>query len=239
MGQSSAVLDSVQRGREVVKISVSRYEDFFSPLIPNRKEVDCSEEAREVSGKFQAETRVIGKAHHSYLVRLLGFCEEGSIRLLVYEYMSNGSLGNLIFVAQAKLLMPDQTRTVTVVRGTRGYLAPEWNKNVPISVKADVYSYGIVLEILCCRRSMEVYASEPEAVLLSGWAYKCFITGKLNKLCTWEVVNDKTAVESMVKVALWCIQDEPYLRPTMKSVVLMLEGVTDIAIPPSPASDST
>ncbi|WVZ10087.1 hypothetical protein V8G54_014617 [Vigna mungo] len=63
--------------------------------------------------------------------------------------------------------------------------------------------------------------------------------GKLNKLFPWEVVDDKTAVENMVKVALWCIQDEPFLRPTMKSVVLMLEGVTDIAIPPCPASNST
>ena len=36
----------------------------------------------------------------------------------------------------------------------------------------------------------------------------------------------------MVKVALWCIQDEPALRPTMKSVVLMLEGITEV-LPPS------
>ncbi|XP_047150563.1 G-type lectin S-receptor-like serine/threonine-protein kinase LECRK1 [Vigna umbellata] len=247
--------------------------------------------------EFQAEMRAIGKTRHRNLVRLLGFCAEGSKRLLVYEYMSNGSLGNLIFVGEsqrrpewdervriaveiargimylheeceapiihcdikpqnilvdefwtakisdfglAKLLMPDQTRTMTGARGTRGYLAPEWNKNVPISVKTDVYSYGIMLlEILCCRRNIEVRVPEPEAVSLCSWAYNCFVAGKLNKLFPWEVVDDKTAVENMVKVALWCIQDEPFLRPTMKSVVLMLEGVTDIAIPPCPASNST
>ncbi|BAT76355.1 hypothetical protein VIGAN_01434200 [Vigna angularis var. angularis] len=247
--------------------------------------------------EFQAEMRAIGKTRHRNLVRLLGFCAEGSKRLLVYEYMSNGSLGNLIFVGEsqrrpewdervriaveiargimylheeceapiihcdikpqnilvdefwtakisdfglAKLLMPDQTRTMTGARGTRGYLAPEWNKNVPISVKTDVYSYGIMLlEILCCRRNIEVRVPEPEAVSLCSWAYNCFVAGKLNKLFPWEVVDDKTAVENMIKVALWCIQDEPFLRPTMKSVVLMLEGVTDIAIPPCPASNST
>jgi len=247
--------------------------------------------------EFQAEMRAIGKTRHRNLVRLLGFCAEGSKRLLVYEYMSNGSLGNLIFVGKnqrrpewdervriaveiargimylheeceapiihcdikpqnilvdefwtakisdfglAKLLMPDQTRTMTGARGTRGYVAPEWNKNVPISVKTDVYSYGIMLlEILCCRRNIEVHVPEPEAVSLSTWAYNCFVAGKLNKLFPWEVVDDKTAVENMVKVALWCIQDEAFLRPTMKSVVLMLEGVTDIAIPPCPASYST
>ncbi|CAK8563407.1 unnamed protein product [Lathyrus sativus] len=243
--------------------------------------------------EFQAEVRSIGKTHHRNLVRLLGFCVEGSKRLLVYEYMSNSSLGKLLFGDQrrpdwnervrialdiargisylheecdapiihcdlkphnilmdefwtakisdfglAKLLMPDQTRTFTMVRGTRGYMAPEWNKNVPISVKTDVYSYGIVLlEILCCRRNIDVNVLEPEEILLSGWAYKCFVAGELNKLVPWEVI-DNNVMENMIKVALWCIQDDPLLRPTMKAVVLMLEGITDVAVPPCPDSTS-
>ncbi|CAJ2634770.1 unnamed protein product [Trifolium pratense] len=244
--------------------------------------------------EFQAEVRSIGKTHHRNLVRLLGFCVEGSKRLLVYEYMSNGSLGKLLFGDQrrpdwnervrialdiargilylheecdapiihcdlkpqnilmdefwtakisdfglAKLLMPDQTRTFTMVRGTRGYMAPEWNKNVPISVKADVYSYGIVLlEILCCRRNLAVNVLEPGEILLSGWTYKCFVAGEVNKLVPWEVI-DNNVMENMVKVALWCIQDDPLIRPTMKGVVLMLEGITDIAIPPCPDFSSS
>ncbi|KAK2411648.1 G-type lectin S-receptor serine/threonine-protein kinase LECRK3 [Trifolium repens] len=243
--------------------------------------------------EFQAEVRSIGKTNHRNLVRLFGFCVEGSKRLLVYEYMSNGSLGKLLFGDQrrpdwnervrialdiargvlylheecdapiihcdlkpqnilmdefwtakisdfglAKLLMPDQTRTFTVIRGTRGYMAPEWNKNTPISLKADVYSYGIMLlEILCCRRNLDVTVSEPEEILLSGWAYKCFVAGEVNKLVSWEAI-DKDVMENMVKVALWCIQDDPFLRPTMKGVVLMLERVTDTAIPPCPVPNS-
>ncbi|XP_027333398.1 G-type lectin S-receptor-like serine/threonine-protein kinase LECRK1 [Abrus precatorius] len=242
--------------------------------------------------EFQAEMRAIGKTHHKNLVHLLGYCVEGSRRLLVYEYMTNDSLGKLIFGVErhldldervrialeiargllylheeceapiihcdikpqnilmdefwtakisdfglGKLLMPDQTRTFTGVRGTRGYLAPEWHKNTPISVKADVYSYGIVLlEILCCRRNIEVNVSKTEEVLLYDWAYKCFVAGQLNKLVLWEAM-DKKILENMVKVALWCIQDEPVLRPTMKSVVLMLEGISDVAIPPYPNSN--
>ncbi|PKI58864.1 hypothetical protein CRG98_020763 [Punica granatum] len=54
----------------------------------------------------------------------------------------------------AKLLKIDQTRTMTAVRGTKGYLAPEWFTNMPISIKVDVYSFGIVLlELICCRRN--------------------------------------------------------------------------------------
>ncbi|XP_058732516.1 G-type lectin S-receptor-like serine/threonine-protein kinase LECRK1 [Vicia villosa] len=243
--------------------------------------------------EFQAEVRAIGKTHHRNLVRLLGFCAEGSKRLLVYEYMINGSLGKLLFGDQrrpdwdervkialdiargilylheeceapiihcdikpqnilmdefwtakisdfglAKLLMPDQTKTFTVIRGTRGYMAPEWNKNVPISPKTDVYSYGIMLlEILCCRRNIDVdHVLEPEEILLSGWAYKSFVAGEVNKLVPCEVI-DNDVLENMIKVALWCIQDDPLLRPTMKGVVLMLEGVTNIAIPPCPNSN--
>ncbi|WJX95788.1 non-specific serine/threonine protein kinase [Trifolium repens] len=63
-------------------------------------------------------------------------------------------------------------------------------------------------------------------------------TREVNKLVPWEVI-DNNVVENMVKAALWCIQDDPFLRPTMKGVVLMLEGITDIQIPPCPNSNST
>ena len=98
--------------------------------------------------------------------------------------------------------MPDQIRTYTGARGTRGYVAPEWHKNIAISVKADDYSYEIVLlKILCCRKNVDVR--------------------ELNKLVIGEEV-DKMSLEKMVKVGLWSVQIEPALRPSMKSVILML-----------------
>ncbi|GAU50235.1 hypothetical protein TSUD_194700 [Trifolium subterraneum] len=63
-------------------------------------------------------------------------------------------------------------------------------------------------------------------------------TREVNKLVPWEVI-DKNVMENIVKVALWCIQDDPLIRPTMKGVVLMLEGITDIAIPPCPDLSSS
>ncbi|XP_077236531.1 G-type lectin S-receptor-like serine/threonine-protein kinase LECRK4 [Tasmannia lanceolata] len=237
--------------------------------------------------EFRAETRAIGRTHHRNLVRLLGFCDEGPHRLLVYEYMGSGSLANLIFkdnirldwkervriaidVARgilylhedcephiihcdikpqnilmdalwtakisdfglAKLLMPNQTKTFTQIRGTRGYVAPEWHRNRPISVKADVYSFGIVLlEIVCCRRNLDLNAAD-EQIVLCEWVYSCFLDGELRKILGGEGVEEAT-LERMVKVGLWCIQDEPHLRPSMKTVVLMLEGNRDVPIPPS------
>ncbi|KAG0451987.1 hypothetical protein HPP92_025920 [Vanilla planifolia] len=51
----------------------------------------------ELERDFQAEMRLIGRAHHVNLVRLLGFCHDELNRLLVYEFMSRGSLADHIF----------------------------------------------------------------------------------------------------------------------------------------------
>ncbi|KAL1370111.1 hypothetical protein HN51_000422 [Arachis hypogaea] len=41
---------------------------------------------------FDSELSLLSRLHHKHLVRLIGFCEENEERLLVYEYMSNGSI---------------------------------------------------------------------------------------------------------------------------------------------------
>jgi hypothetical protein len=240
--------------------------------------------------EFQTEMKIIGRTHHKNLVRLLGYCHDGPNRLLVYEYMSSGSLADVLFTPQkqlswnermeiacniakgilylheecesqiihcdvkpqnilmdaqrcpkisdfglAKLLKADQTKTFTDIRGTKGYVAPEWHRKLPVTVKVDVYSFGIVLlEIICCRKSVDHDLSEEEAIL-EEWVYHCFESGELGKLVNNEVV-DKKQLERMVKVGLWCILDEPSLRPSMKKVLLMLEGTVDIPTPPSPTS---
>ncbi|XP_038703498.1 G-type lectin S-receptor-like serine/threonine-protein kinase LECRK1 [Tripterygium wilfordii] len=67
----------------------------------------------------------------------------------------------------AKLLMSDQTRTQTVIRGSRGYVAPEWFRNKPITAKVYVYSYGVtLLVIICCRKSLAMEMENEEAVTL-------------------------------------------------------------------------
>jgi hypothetical protein len=52
--------------------------------------------------EFQAEMRATGRTHHRNLVRLVGYCNEGSKRLLVYEYMRNGSLADILFRAERR-----------------------------------------------------------------------------------------------------------------------------------------
>nr|POE46710.1 g-type lectin s-receptor-like serine/threonine-protein kinase lecrk1 [Quercus suber] len=117
----------------------------------------------------------------------------------------------------AGLSVPNQTRTTMGIEGTSGYSAPEWQKNALISVKADIYSFGVMLlEIVCCRSNIEVNVSTADEILLSSWVYNCFVVGELDKLVEEENVDMKT-LERMVKVGLWCIQEDPALRPPMKN----------------------
>ncbi|GLT82271.1 hypothetical protein SLE2022_006690 [Rubroshorea leprosula] len=240
--------------------------------------------------EFQAEMSAIGKTNHKNLVRLLGFCNEGQHRLLVYEYMSNGSLASYLFrnprpswyrrtqiafgtargvaylheecsnqiihcdikpqnillddsltarisdFGLAKLLKTDQTRTVTEVRGTRGYVAPEWLiGKKPVTVKVDVYSFGILLlELICCRRKVEQDLEDEKQRVLADWAYDCHEEGKPYLLVQEdeEAMEDIKTVEKFVMTAIWCIQDDPSLRPTMKTVSQMLEGTIEVPHPP-------
>lgn len=249
--------------------------------------------------QFRMEVATISSTHHLNLVRLIGFCSEGRHRLLVYEFMKNSSLDNLLFVTEdlsgkllnweyrfnialgtargitylheecrdcivhcdikpenillnenyiakvsdfglAKLINPkDHRRTLTSVRGTRGYLAPEWLANLPITSKSDVYSYGMVLlEIVSGRRNFEV-VDERNRKKFSDWAYeeleKGNIMGILDKRLKDQEV-DMDQVQRAIQVSFWCIQEHPSHRPTMGRVVQMLEGITEIEKPPAPKS---
>ncbi|MFQ6625921.1 hypothetical protein Gotur_004610, partial [Gossypium turneri] len=119
--------------------------------------------------------------------------------------------------------------------GTKGYVAPEWFKTVPVSVKVDVYSFGVLLlEIICCRRNVAMDVGEVERAILTDWACDCFLEGAVDALVDTdaEALSDKMKLERFVMVALWCIQEDISLRPTMKKVLLMLEGIIQVPAPP-------
>ncbi|XP_062083919.1 G-type lectin S-receptor-like serine/threonine-protein kinase RLK1 [Humulus lupulus] len=248
--------------------------------------------AQETEKEFRNEVNVIGQTHHKNLVRLIGYCDGGQNRLLVYEHLQNGTLANFMFgdlkpswkqrtglaldIAKgllylheecssqiihcdikpqnilldeynnakisdfglAKLLMMNQSQTNTAIRGTKGYVAPEWFRNMPITSKVDVYSFGVVLlEIICCRKSVDMENGEEGREILTDWAYDCFREGSLDVLVDYEadVLDDKKKLETYVRVSMWCIQENPSLRPNMRKVVQMLEGVVEVHAPPCPS----
>ncbi|RRT40074.1 hypothetical protein B296_00041285 [Ensete ventricosum] len=124
------------------------------------------------------------------------------------------------------------------MRGTRGYLAPEWIAGVAITAKADVYSYGmLLLEIISGRRNL----TGPEEGR-HGF-FPALVAGKLGdgeveSLLDHGLVGETEAaeVERACRLACWCIQDHEISRPTMGQVVQVLEGFLEVNVPPIPRS---
>ncbi|KAG8378370.1 hypothetical protein BUALT_Bualt08G0130400 [Buddleja alternifolia] len=139
----------------------------------------------------------------------------------------------------AKLVNPKdhRYRTLTSVRGTRGYLAPEWLANLPITSKSDVYSYGMVLlEIVSGRRNFEV-SEVTNHKKFSSWAYEEFEKGNIEAIVDGRLQRNEMDMEQVVRaiqVSFWCIQEQPSQRPMMGKVVQMLEGILEIDRPPAP-----
>ncbi|XVF54513.1 hypothetical protein PTKIN_Ptkin05aG0186400 [Pterospermum kingtungense] len=118
------------------------------------------------------------------------------------------------------------------MRGTPGYMAPEWLSSV-ITDKVDDYSFGIVvLEILCGRKNVDGTQQEEDRHLLSLFRRKQE-EGQLMDLvdkCSEDMQSNAAEVVEMMKIAAWCVQTEYGRRPSMSTVVKVLEGSGDFVM---------
>ncbi|XP_037416968.1 G-type lectin S-receptor-like serine/threonine-protein kinase SD2-5 [Triticum dicoccoides] len=135
----------------------------------------------------------------------------------------------------AKLMSREQSHAFTMLRGTRGYLAPEWITNRAVSEKCDVYSYGMVLlEIISGRRNFDPM-EDSEKAHFPPFAFKKMEEGDLRSIFDAKLNydGDDDRMDIAIKVAMWCIQEDFHQRPAMSKVVQMLEGVCDVPHPPT------
>ncbi|KAL6841128.1 hypothetical protein ACP4OV_029097 [Aristida adscensionis] len=137
----------------------------------------------------------------------------------------------------AKLMGREFSRVLTTMRGTIGYLAPEWISGVPITQKVDVYSYGMVLlEIISGKRNTleKCTSNDDHSVYFPVKAARTLHEGDLCSLVDNRIIGDinMEEVQKACKVACWCIQDNEHDRPTMGDVVQVLEGLVELARPP-------
>ncbi|XP_019173966.1 PREDICTED: G-type lectin S-receptor-like serine/threonine-protein kinase SD2-5 [Ipomoea nil] len=277
-----------------VKLGHGGFGSVYQGVLPDGTRVAVKKLEGIGQGKkeFRAEVSIIGRIHHLHLTRLKGFCAEGAHKLLVYEYMANGSLERWLFrnnggfmldwnarynialgtakglaylhedcdakivhcdikpenvllddhflakvsdFGLAKLMNREQSHVFTTLRGTRGYLAPEWITSYAISEKSDVYSYGMVLlEIIGGRKNYDSSQSSEKSHFPS-YAFKMNEEGKLKDIVDMKLKIDEGDERPVtaIRVALWCIQDDMHLRPPMTKVVQMLEGLCPVPPPPS------
>ncbi|KAJ1422956.1 Serine/threonine-protein kinase, active site [Sesbania bispinosa] len=208
--------------------------------------------------EFLTEISILSRLHHRNLVTLIGYCDEEGEQMLVYEFISNGTLKDhlsdtsekpLTFAMRLKIALgttkgltylhteadppifhrdvkannilldnefnakvadfglsklapvPDIEGIVpghvsTLVKGTPGYLDPEYFLTHKLTDKSDVYSLGVVfLELLTGMQPIS--------------------HGK----------NIVREVTDAYHSALKCCQDEPEARPKMEQVVRVLENI--------------
>ncbi|CAB4280113.1 unnamed protein product [Prunus armeniaca] len=237
---------------------------------------------------FWAEVSTIVKVNHMNLVRTWGFCSEDKHRLLISEYVENGSLDQHLFPPNflgwkerfkialgmakglaylhheclewvihcdvkpenilldsnfepkiadfglAKLSQRGGLNSVSShIRGTKGYMAPEWALNLSITAKVDVYSYGVVLlEILkgirlsnpVVENSEEEEAELKRFVKVAKRKIQCgedrWIEDMLDSRLEGQFSRNQAA--KMVEIGISCVEEDRNKRPTMDSVVQML-----------------
>ncbi|CAI9783274.1 unnamed protein product [Fraxinus pennsylvanica] len=241
-----------------------------------------SHESRQGMREFVAEIASMGRLRHRNLVPLLGYCRRKSELLLVYEYMSNGSLDKYIHdqpkvtlnwgqrfrvikgVASGLLYLHEEWEQVVIHRdikasnvlldgelngrlgdfglarlydhgsnhqtthvvGTLGYLAPEQNRTGKATTSTDVYAFGaFLLEVACGRRPIDPKAASHDLILVDQ-VFSYLNQGDIFQAVDPNLGNDYVIeeMEVVLKLGLLCSHSEPKFRPSMRQVMLYLEG---------------
>ncbi|KAL3727915.1 hypothetical protein ACJRO7_032631 [Eucalyptus globulus] len=135
----------------------------------------------------------------------------------------------------ARIFGVDQTQANTdKIVGTFGYMSPEYAMHGRFSVKSDVYSFGILLLEIICGKKNGFYHQFDEGEYLARYAWNQWRVGTPLKVLDPTIVdsNSRDQVLRCLHICLLCIQEDPAIRPTMATVVLMLSS--NSITPPSP-----
>ncbi|CAN6675366.1 unnamed protein product [Malus baccata var. baccata] len=264
------------------------------------KRMESGVVAEKVLNEFKSEIAVLTKVQHRHLVGLLGYCLDGNERLLVYEYMPQGTLSRYLFNWKEEGLKPlEWTRRLTIaldvargveylhglasqtfihrdlkpsnillgdymrakvsdfglvrlvpegeasiatgLAGTFGYLAPEYAATGRMTLKVDVYSFGVILmELITGRRAID--ESQPEESLhLVTWFRRMLINKDAFRKAIDPTIdlNEETlsSINTVAELAGHCSAREPYQRPDMGHAVNVLSSLVE-HWKPSEAEDS-
>ncbi|GLJ33760.1 hypothetical protein SUGI_0678600 [Cryptomeria japonica] len=272
------------------KIGEGGFGQVFKGRLQNGREIAVKRlfpsESNRVAEEFVKEIELISGVSHRNLLTLLGFSTLEDTRMLVFDYMTNGSLDKHLFgrggislnwearfdiilgtargltylheyshvrivhrdikpanillddkfqpkiadFGLARLFPHDRTHLTTGIGGTLGYTAPEYAVHGQLTVKADVYSYGVlVLEIVSGRKSIQNQLSA-EMRLLLPWTWRLYQKNEGLGIVDprLEGAFDAEQVSRVINVALLCAHDSASKRPSMSNVVSMLTGNSPI-----------
>ncbi|KAJ6872868.1 calmodulin-binding receptor-like cytoplasmic kinase 2 [Populus alba x Populus x berolinensis] len=237
--------------------------------------------------EFQSEIRTLAQVEHLNLVKFYGYLEHEDERIVLVEYVANGTLrehldcihGNVIDLAvrldiaidvahaitylhmytdhpiihrdikSSNILLTENfrakvadfgfarlaadsdsgaTHVSTQVKGTAGYLDPEYLRTYQLTEKSDVYSFGVLLvELVSGRRPIEAKREIKERIT-ARWAVKKFAEGNAILIldpklkCT---AANNLALEKILELALQCLAPHRQSRPSMRKCAEILWSI--------------
>ncbi|XP_064966061.1 calcium/calmodulin-regulated receptor-like kinase 1 isoform X1 [Musa acuminata AAA Group] len=227
--------------------------------------------------EFQTEVLLLGRLHHRNLVNLVGYCAEKGQHILIYVYMTNGSLASHLYsekhealrwdlrvnialdvargleylhdgavppvvhrdIKSANILLDHSMRArvadfglsreemvshqASNIRGTLGYLDPEYVSSRSFTKKSDVYSFGVLLfELIAARNPQQGLMEYVELAAINaegrvGWEE--IADPRLDGVFDVSELNDVAAL------AYKCINRLSKKRPSMRVVVQALSQI--------------
>nr|XP_004287533.2 PREDICTED: cysteine-rich receptor-like protein kinase 10 isoform X2 [Fragaria vesca subsp. vesca] len=246
-----SILAATNNFSEGNKLGEGGFGPVYKGILPENQEAVAIKRLSKKSGQghheFMNELKLIAKLQHTNLARLLGCCMEEDELILIYEYMPNRSLDKLLFdpCEKTKLDWGTRFRIIQVsdfgmarifdinqieantnkVVGTYGYMSPEYALYGHFSEKLDVFSFGVLLlEIVSGKKNALFYYCE-NSQTLAQWIWQLWKVGREMEVIDASVRETSRIHEALrcIHVGLLCVQEAPADRPTMSSVIHMLE----------------